>query len=68
MAVGRSESGVLTSEEGAESSPKLRLARSEWRKAAEMSPVSCSLSEAKYGKASVEIEEKAHGLVACYNG
>lgn len=34
MAVGWSESGVLATEGGAESSPKLRLARSELRKAA----------------------------------
>jgi hypothetical protein len=34
MAVGWRESGVLTSDGGVDSSPKLRLARSELRKAA----------------------------------
>jgi len=56
IVVGRSESGVLTSEGGVESSPKLRLARSELRKAAYMNDVNSSLfvAQAKHEKANIE--------------
>ena len=56
IAVGRSESGVLTSEGGVESSPKLRLARSELRKAVYMNDVNSSLfvAQAKHEKANME--------------